>query len=109
MNHTVLWFLLITISVIFSIFSRISVLKKNVIAYWFFEIWRDFVGYFFAVIIAYFFITVRYPKILISGDLSTSDFILFIIFSMCATGWLPYFIKNVTDGINAILSRVLKK
>jgi len=109
MNNIVIWTILGVVSVIFGIFSRIAAHHNKSKPWWFFEWWRDFVNYFITTAIGYFFISVRYPKITESGNLSTSDFFLLVAFLVGALGWWPYFIKNVTEGINTILSKVLDK
>ena len=100
------------ISVLFGVGNRIAVhgthgTKGKI--YYFFEIWRDAVCYFITAIIVYFFLTIRLPNVKSEGILSTSDFILGIVFLLGILGWLPYFAKNITEGINVIISKVLKK
>jgi len=72
-------------------------------------VWRDFVSYFMTGVIGYFLVAVRWPNIAQSGNLSASDFILCLAFSIGLLGWWPYVIKNITEGIGNILGRVLKK
>ncbi len=104
-----IWVTLGIICIAFSILSRISVHKKNWrFMLWAFEIWRDFISYFTAAIIGYFFIDVRWPLIHQSGNLSINDFILFIVFLFAVLGWLPYVFKSVTEGIERILEKIIK-
>ena len=81
------------ISILFGVGSRIAVHGSKGF-YYLFEIWRDAVCYFITVIIAYFFLTIRLPyinNVANKGMLSTSDFILGIVFLLGILGWLPYF------------------
>jgi hypothetical protein len=73
------------------------------------EILNQFITYFIGGLIGYYFILVRWNQIFDGGDLFWSDFILFLIFSMCLFRYFPYFLKNITKGISAIISRVIKK
>jgi hypothetical protein len=83
--------------------------SKNAPWQWkFVEIWGSFVGYFFGGLIGYYFICVRLKPILSGETLNVADFILLFIFGLCITGWLPYFFKNITEGINAIINKFLK-
>lgn len=114
MNNIIIWIILGCVSIIFGIFDRISVSKDPVfkdksIVFWFFEGWRSSVSYFIAAIIGYFFVAIRWPVIVQSGSLSTSDFVLCLAFFIGVLGWWPYFIKNTTEGINAILAKILNK
>lgn len=73
----------------------------------FIELWNDFVNFFIAGLIGYYFILVRVPLLLEGRDLNTSDFVLFIIFMLGLFGHLCVMSKNITEGIQAILKRVL--
>lgn len=108
MNNVTIWIILGIVSVIFGITSRINVHKNKKGLFWFFEVWRDTVSYFIAAIIGYFFIDVRWAYIRQSGILSTSDFILFLVFIFSILGWWPYVVKNATDGIAKIASRIIR-
>lgn len=86
-----------------------KLLQENAPWQWkFFEIWRFFVSFFMGGLIGYYFIVVRYAPIFKGETPNGADFILMIIFAICITGWFPYFLKNVTEGINAIITRILK-
>jgi len=108
MNNVVVWLILVAVSLIFGILSRIAAHNRKSIPWWFFECWRDFVSYFITGVIGYFFVAVRWPNIAKSGILSVSDFVLLLIFFIGVLGWTPYVIKNVTEGLNAIIGRILK-
>lgn len=75
----------------------------------FVEIWNDFVNFFLAGLVGYYFIIVRLPFLLKGEALSISDFILFIIFALGLFGHLCVMSKNITDGVEAILKRVLER
>ncbi|HUV46781.1 MAG TPA: hypothetical protein VMW29_01470 [Candidatus Bathyarchaeia archaeon] len=109
MNNIAIWLILGLVSLIFGIFSRIAAFKEKSKSWWFFEWWRDFASYFITGGIGYFFVAVRWPNIAQLGSLSVSDFFLFFTFLIGVLGWLPYFIKNITEGINVIVERILTK
>lgn len=109
MNNLGIWITFVVVSIFFGIFSRVAIYKNKSVFFWFFEVWRDFVCYFITCVIGYFFVAIRWPSIAQSGNLSVGDFILSLAFLMGALGWLPYFIKNVTEGINVIVGKVLNK
>lgn len=71
------------------------------------EFFRFFANYFVTSAILYYFISVR--DITEGGNLSFGDTILAAVFLVGLFGWLPYFVRNLTEGINAILSRILNK
>lgn len=75
----------------------------------FVEIWNDFFNFFVAGLVGYYFILVRWPLLSKGEILNTSDFILFTIFMLGLFGHLCVMSKNITDGIEAILKRVLEK
>jgi hypothetical protein len=109
MNNIGIWILLIIVSLVFGILTKIDIdsSSKRPI-HWFFETWRHFVGYLLASIIGYFFIDVRWPYIHQSGELTTNDFLLFIAFLFAVFGWWPYVVKNITEGIEKILAKIIK-
>jgi len=72
------------------------------------EIWNDFFNFLISGLIAYYFILVRLPIILDKNSFVISDFILFIIFVLGVFGHLCIMSKNITEGVEAILSRVLE-
>jgi len=75
----------------------------------FIEIWNDFMNFFITGLIGYFFISSRLPLLLKGGVLNTSDFIVFFIFMLGIFGHLCVISLNITEGIKAIISRVLEK
>jgi len=109
MNNIYIWLILGVASIIFGILSRIAAYHVKSKVWWFFEVWRDVVSYFITGVIGYFLVAIRWPKITESGNLSVGDFVLCLVFFMGVLGWLPIFIKNVTEGINAIIERIIGK
>lgn len=83
---------------------------KNAPWQWkFFEIWNFFINFFFAGLILYYFIAVRLTPILNGEIVSVTDFALLFILAMCLFRWFPYLIRNITEGINVIIKRILLK
>lgn len=75
----------------------------------FVEIWNDIINFLLSGLVAYYFMLVRVPKLL-KGELpQVIDFVLFSIFALGAFGHLCVLSKNITDGVAAILKRVLEK
>lgn len=73
------------------------------------EIWNDFVNFFITGLLGYYFVLARLPQLLKGEALNTGDFVLFIIFTLGLFGHLCVMSKNITDGIEAILKRVLER
>lgn len=73
------------------------------------EIWNDFVNFFIAGLVGYFFVFARLPSLLKGEQLNISDFGLLVIFILGLFGHLCVMSKNITDGITAIFKRVLEK
>lgn len=73
------------------------------------EAWNDFVNFTIAGFVGYYFILVRWPILQEGRSLNTSDFFLLAIFAMGLFGHLCVLSKNITDGIEAILKRVLER
>jgi hypothetical protein len=71
------------------------------------EIWNPFISFLLGGLIGYYFISIRWRAISGGEMLRATDFILMFIFIMCLTGWLPHLLKNITEGVSAILKRVL--
>lgn len=73
----------------------------------FLEVWGRFISYSLGGLIGYYFVSLRWNQ-LSKGDKANSiDVILILVFAMCITGILPHFLKNLTQGINAILKGIL--
>lgn len=72
------------------------------------EIWNDTLNYFISGLIGYYFIFIRLP--FLNGDsLSAIDVVLFIVFILGVFGHLCVISKNLTDGIEAIIKKILKQ
>ena len=72
------------------------------------EFWNDSLNFIIAGLVGYYFILLRWPRLLEGESLQISDFALFIIFVLGIFGHLCVLSKNITDGITAILKRVLE-
>ncbi len=83
---------------------------KNAPWQWkFVEIWNGFVNFFLGGLIGYYFISIRWTYISQGEALNIGDFILIFIFASCLFGYFAILIKNITEGVSAILKRVLEK
>ena len=89
--------------------DKISLKKNSPWPWEFNEIWNHFISFLLGGLIGCYFILVRWNAISSGEILKTADFILIFIFVMCLTGWFPHLIKNITEGVNAILKRVLER
>lgn len=108
MNNIIIWIIIAVISVLFGILECVAIHNQKGRIFILLEVWRHSVGYFIAFAIGYFFVSVRWSHMSSDGIFSWSDFVLGAVFLISITGWLGYFIKNMTAGINAIISRFLK-
>ena len=75
----------------------------------FVEIWNDSFNFLIANLIAYYFYFYRFPLLIDGKDLALSDFGLFVIFMLGVFGHLCIMSKNITDGIEAIIKRILDR
>lgn len=71
------------------------------------EIWNDFFNYFISGSIGYYFIFIRLP-FLNGTSLTVIDAVLLFILILGVFGHLCVISKNLTDGIQAILDKILK-
>lgn len=83
--------------------------EKAPFSWKFFQIWNFFICFFIGGLIGYYFVAIRWRQLSQGDNLVSSDFILGLIFLMSFIGYLPHFLKNITEGIQAILKRVLEK
>jgi|GEM_PF-1510595 len=88
--------------------DKISPKKESPWPWQFNEIWNPFINFLLGGLIGYYFISIRWSSISNGEILNTADFILIFIFIMCLTGWFPHLLKNITEGVNAILKRILE-
>ncbi len=110
MNDIIFWLLICIASIVWGLLHYyagyyIDIDKHNK-AFKFLELWRNFINYFLTLTIVYYFISIRWLYIN-QGNFSISDFILFIVFIVGVFGWLPYFVKNITEGITVIFKKFL--
>ncbi len=75
----------------------------------FIEWWNDFLNFFITGLIGYYFVLIRWPLLSKGEVLGTSDFALFTIFALGLFGHLCVMSKNITDGIEAILKKILER
>lgn len=73
------------------------------------ELWNDTANFFFAGLVGYYFVLIRWPLLLGGAALEASDFALLVIFMMGSFGHLCVLSKNITDGVEVILKRVLER
>jgi len=109
MNSAVV-FILAVVSLVLGIIKYLSLAGAYVNDSWpikFVELWNGFVSFFVAGLVGYYFVLVRIPSILNGTSLLISDLVLFIIFMLGTFGHLGVMSKNVTEGVAAILKRVL--
>lgn len=73
------------------------------------EIWNCTINFFLAGLVGYYFILIRWPLLSRGGSLDLNDFVLFAIITMGLFGHLNVLSYNITNGIEAILKRVLER
>lgn len=74
----------------------------------FLEIWNNFISYSIGGLIGYYFFTVRWELLLGGEQVTISDFGLILLLSLSFFGHLPVLSRNISEGISAILKRVLE-
>lgn len=75
-----------------------------------YQSWNHAICFFVGVCaIFYYFIKVRWYQINNGATLSLSDIVLSLFFLMSCMGLMPYFLTNITKGIEAILRKILEK
>ncbi len=82
--------------------------KKAIFAWKFIELWNSCISYFIGGVIIYYFVAVRWQVLSSGASMNIVDFILWLSVIMSFLGYLPYFLKNITEGINNILTKALK-
>lgn len=113
MENIYIWLIIILTSIFFGIVSYTagnynSTNQKN-LCFKFLEVWRHCVNYLITGIIVYYFVSVRWSSVSGGANLLISDFILVFIFFIGIFGWLPYFIKYITEGIAIIFQKIFNK
>lgn len=113
MDNIAAWITIVAIGILFGILhyraGYYREIDKHNSYFKFLEAWRLCVNYFIVGIIVYYFVSVRGPDITKGAAFSGGDFILGIIFLIGIFGWLPYFIKNITEGITVIFQKILNR
>lgn len=113
MNNIIIWLIICAISFVWGLLHYkaryYADIDKHNEYFKFLEFWRACINYFITLVIVYYFVSVRWSYITQYSNLSAGDFILGIVFLIGVFGWLPYFIKNITEGINVIFSRIFDK
>jgi|AntAceMinimDraft_17_1070374.scaffolds.fasta_scaffold477942_1 hypothetical protein len=113
MDNIIIWLTLCIFSIIWGLFhynaGYYADIDKHNKYFKFLEFWRLCINYFVTLVIAYYFVTVRWAHIGQGSNFSTGDFILGIIFIIGIFGWLPYFVKNITEGISVIFKKYFEK
>ncbi len=111
MNDITIWMIIIAVSVIFGLLhynaGYNSDLGKNNPYYKFLEFFRFCINYLISFVILYYFISVRWVNIYDGNNFSTGDFVLMVVFLIGIFGWLPYFVKNITEGITVLFKKIL--
>lgn len=111
MDSAIIWFIILAVSLFFGVLDHIKIendkKSKKGKSFTFLEVWRHSVNYFITATVVYYFVEMRWPDISQGVVWSISDFVLGIVFLIGVFGWLPYFVKNITEGINAIIARIL--
>ena len=107
-NYPVVWTMIVISLILGWIkFSTIDTKSWN----WqrkFVEMWNDFVNFFIAGLVGYYFIVVRWPRLFVGDTLNTSDIFLLIVFLLGFFGHLCVLSNNITEGIKAIIDRYFK-
>src|SRR3989344_8896358 len=102
--------IIIAASIILGLIKYKSISDQYVGKKWqskFSEMWNDFFNYSISGLIGYYFIFIRLP--FLNGDsMNAIDIVLFFIFILGIFGHLCVISKNLADGIQAILDKVLK-
>lgn len=73
------------------------------------EIWNCSVNFLIAGLVGYYFVLYRWPAITNGQNITLTDFLLLLIFGMGMFGHINVLSKNITNGVEAILKRVLER
>lgn len=75
----------------------------------FIEFWNDSLNFLITGLVGWYFVAVRLPLLVNGNDLNVGDFFLFLVFMLGVFGHLCVMSKNISEGIEAILKRVLDR
>ena len=112
MNNLIIFGVVILASLILGLIKYSSLADQYKGKPWqskFNEAWNDFINFFIAGLIGYYFVLVKWPLLQKGEVLNTGDFVLFIIFALGMFGHLCVISKNITDGVEEILRGIKKK
>lgn len=111
MNNIIIFGVLFLLSLILGIIKFGSLAESYKKSSWqlkFIEIWNDFINFFITGLIGYYFVVFRLPVLSTGEVFGGGDFALFVVFVLGLFGHLCVVSKNITEGISAILKRVLE-
>ncbi len=101
---------IIAVSIFLGLIKYASIASKYIGTPWqskFAEIWNDTLNFLLAGLVGYYFVLVRLPKLLAGESVGLSDFVLFFIFAMGMFGHLCVLSKNTTEGVQAIMEKII--
>ena len=111
MDNLIVWISIAILSLVLSYFHYSAGyedgIEKRNFNYKFLSFYRFVVNYFITGSIAYYFISAG--VFVTKAELTREDFLLGLVFLIGIFGWLPYFVKNITEGIAVIFKRVLER
>lgn len=94
--------------VLYDSHKKEEVSYKNAPFSWKFnQVWSHFVPLVVSGVMLYYLVEVRWDKIVLESTPSFADFVLVFFFLISVTGLMPYLLRNITEGINAVLKRIL--
>ena len=110
MDNIIVWAVLVGVGIILGTIHyaagyNIDLPSKNT-SYKFLEFFRYTISYLIALAIGYYFWSTKGPYVT-SKDFDSSDIFLGLLFLVAIFGWLPYFVKNFTEGITVIFKKFL--
>lgn len=106
MNNYFIWLIIGIACVVFGILDHISAMNEKSKIRSIFDVWRHVANYFITAILIYYLYKVRWPLIAKNDNLMVGDFIVGISIIIGIFGWWPYVIKNFTEGIDTIISKI---
>ncbi len=112
MKNSIIFLILLPVSVSLGFIKYGSLSESYKNKSWqlkFIEFWNDFTNFFITGLIGYYFVVDRWPLLQNGRTPNTGDFVLFIIFLLGLFGHLCVMSKNITEGVSAILKRVLER
>lgn len=74
----------------------------------FVEFWNCFINFFIAGLIAYYFLTIKWPQLANGANFTLGDSLLLVFLLLGLFGHLNVFSFNITRGIEAIVDKYFK-